>query len=410
MESHTICHFVTGLLFLVWCLQGSSTLQHVSEHHSFVKIRRLEGRWDEVVWACLPWLAVGERRAGGPFKKFQVSPGCFLATSQGQQVVWLMGQQKNKQLPTPNLSPKSSKLPKIQGLGDWLDLAARQSGELRWGEGLLIIHTLMWISIFRSFSSIPSSAEQEGIGVESRVRQKFWSIRMAALFTQHLSPGHLGRRRERRGTWNWEEKAEELTLLLPVLTRTRWDTSLTHPAHLESWNGERWVLQLPPFPPFLLCRFSGDRDMEVSKADSWSSNAKLFFVETVNVLFSHIRTSTSSSKFLWPLALKRRRFTYFDALIEAGGLLSPNCCSFLAFKPWIGWWKCSQHWLKYTWSGETGKRFLGLCCWPDSVLCLQCCWPNSALCFHWMSWLFLYHFLVSELPSLLSNFPCPNFQ
>lgn len=53
--------------------------------------------------------------------------------------------------------------------------------------------------------------------VERRVRLKFWSA-------QCRSAGPLGGRRESRGTWDWEE----LTLLLPVLTRTRWDAALAH--------------------------------------------------------------------------------------------------------------------------------------------------------------------------------------
>lgn len=39
-----------------------------------------------------------------------------------------------------------------------------------------------------------------------------------------LSPGPPGGRRERRGTWDWEE----LVLPLPVLTRTGWGAALTH--------------------------------------------------------------------------------------------------------------------------------------------------------------------------------------
>lgn len=65
-----------------------------------------------------------------------------------------------KQTSHPNLSPDSfSILPKMQGLGDWLDLMVRKSAESRW-EDLSIIHILMWINALRSFSSMTSLPKQ----------------------------------------------------------------------------------------------------------------------------------------------------------------------------------------------------------------------------------------------------------
>lgn len=233
----------------------------------------------------------------------------------------------------------------------------------------------------------------------------------------HLSSRYLGRRRESRGTWNPEEKGRWAILALASLNRDPCgppsSCHLEHlraPVHLEPWKGMgRAVFCI--LLPSLLWRFSGDgATKKFPRLTLGQVVQKRSSLWRVYVLFSCTHTFTSSSRILQPWLLKTSACVYILwHSHRRRGLLSSQCCSFLA-SHWIGWRKGSQDRLTEVWQSlETGRRFLGLCCWPNSVLCFQCCWPNSGFCFHWMSWLFLYHFLVSELPSLLSVFLCPIF-
>lgn len=125
--------------------------------------------------------------------------------------------------------------------------------------------------------------------------------------------------------------APDETLPLPTQQLSLKASKMTSPPGVLQGCGESWILQPPSS---LLCRFSGDRDMEeVSKGDSGSSSAKeKLFVETVSVLFicPHVHFQ------LWaPLAVTLKslphRFPYSLPLSKQEGPPSTSLLFSLGF-------------------------------------------------------------------------------